>query len=91
MFAKHLISRLLNSVGQTGPSLSRKLVNVGDADKALKELRFRVNNGHLFEVSRNSAVRDAFKHLTPALFSKERFQQQRQLPLTQVFAALGER
>ena len=75
---------------ELGQLLRGKLVIVGDADKVLRELRFRVDNGHLFELTRNSAVRDALKHLTPAPFSDERLQQRTPLPLAQGFAALGE-
>ena len=70
--------------------LHGKLVIVGDADIVLRELCYRVDNGHLVEVSRNSAVRDAFRHLTPTPFSKERLQQRTPLPLAQIFAAHGE-
>ena len=63
---------------------------VGDAEKVFRELRFQLDNGHLFETSRNSAVRDALRHLIPAPFSEERRQQRTPLPLEKVCAALGE-
>ena len=87
----HFISRLPKSIARAGPASSLgKLVIVGDADKVLREHRFRVYNKHLFEVGRNSAVLDALRHLIPAFFSEKRLQQQTPLSLAQHFAAFGE-
>ena len=68
--------------------LRDKLIVVGDADKVLRELRFRVDNGHLFEVNRSNAVRDALRQLTAAPFTEDRLQQRAPLPLAQIFTAL---
>ena len=57
--------------------LRNKLVIVGDANKVLRKLSFRVDNRHLIKISRNSALRDALKHLIFSFLAESAFSSKR--------------